>query len=339
MERNLQRMSEECAQGGVALRPHAKGHKSPYVAHRQRKLGAVGICTAKIGEAEVMVEAGVDDILVTTVATPPKIDCILSLAQRARIICVVDDAAVVEELGRRARAAGIELETLVDVNVGQNRTGVEPGQPTAVLSMRVAETRGLVFKGLQGYEGHLQHVYDEDERRSRAREAHEWLTGTAAVVKEAGLNVDSVTTAGTGTYQLVLSHQTITEVQPGSYVMMDANYARVAPPRFENALFVLAGVVSTNRPGQYILDAGWKALSTEDGMPTLRDHPVAHYSPAGDEHGRVVGLAAALKPGDLVHMVPSHCDTTVNLYDRYILVDDADNVLGELPVAARGRGA
>jgi 3-hydroxy-D-aspartate aldolase len=157
-------------------------------------------------------------------------------------------------------------------------------------------------------------------------------------IEAAGLRLPWVTTAGTGTYRLAIEHGTATEVQPGSYVAMDAQYARVRPARFENALFVLSSVVSTNRDGFSIVDAGWKTLSSDGGAPAVRDQAEATYEFAGDEHGRVAGLGA-LRQGGRVWLVPSHCDTTINLHDRYVLVGDDGQVRGSLPVAARGRSA
>lgn len=339
LQRNVDRMAADCRTAGVALRPHVKTHKSPWVASRQIAAGAVGVCAAKIGEAAVMVHGGVSDVLITTELTVPKMEAALHLSRLARVTFVADDATVVAELGRRATASGLEVSLLVDVNVGQNRCGTEPGEPALDLARACAETSGIRFAGVIGYEGHLQHVYDPEERRRLCFAANDLLAETKQTIEAAGIEVPWVTTAGTGTYRYAIEHGTATEVQPGSYPFMDCNYARVGGLPFENALFVLSGVVSVNRPGQLILDAGWKTVSTEDGPPVVREAPVAVYSVAGDEHGRVTNLAGSHRPGDKVWLVPSHCDTTVNLHDHYCLVDDGGDFLGRLPVAARGRVA
>jgi D-serine deaminase-like pyridoxal phosphate-dependent protein len=339
LNRNLERMAADCRKIGVALRPHCKSHKSPWVAARQVELGAVGVCAAKLGEAEVMVQGGIRNVLVTTELTPDKVEAALRLMRMADLTFVADDAEVMREIGRRSAREGLEVPLLVDVNVGQNRCGTEPGEAALDLARVCEETKGVRFAGLQGYEGHLQHVNDPEERRRLSFAAMDLLSETKQTVEGGGIKVDWVTTAGTGTYRLAVEHGIATEVQPGSYVAMDSQYAKVGGVQYENSLFVLAGVVSVNRPGQLIVDAGWKTLSTDDGNPAVRDAPGATWAPAGDEHGKVSGLAGKHRPGERVWLVPSHCDTTVNLHDRYSLTNDKGDFLGTLPVAARGRVA
>jgi 3-hydroxy-D-aspartate aldolase len=338
LERNLLRMAEDCRAAGVALRPHAKTHKSPWIARRQVRLGAAGVCAAKVGEAEVLIQAGIEDVLITTDLVPGTMDRALDLACLARVSVVVDSVAMARELGRRASERRLELDVLVDLNVGQERTGVEPGAPALEVATAVAEAGGLRLAGLQAYEGHCQLVFDPDEQRRRAFESYDRLAATRRLIEEAGLRLPWVTTAGTGSYRLAIEHGTATEVQPGSYVVMDGQYARVRPGRFENALFVLSSVVSTARTGQAIVDAGWKSLSSDGGAPLVKDRPEWTYQFAGDEHGRVTG-PGRWREGDRVWLVPSHCDTTINLHDRYVLTRDDGRVQGGLPVAARGRSA
>ena len=337
LRRNIARMARECAEASVALRPHTKGHKSPWIASLQMDAGAVGICTAKLSEAEVMVHSGVKNILITTEVTPPKFDRFLSLATLADITGVVDNADVLISLGRCAAMRGLEIPLLVDVNVGQERTGVDPGEPTVLLARLCAETPGIRFAGLQGYEGHLQHRYEAHVRRQAVFKALDKLSTAKKAIESEGLSVGWITTAGTGTYQYAIEHGVATEVQPGSYVVMDSNYARVAGLPFENALFVISGVVSTNRKSHIIIDAGWKSLSIEDGMPVVRDSGDATYEPAGDEHGQIKGLVAQFRPGDHIWIVPSHCDTTINLHNRYVLFRDDGRIEGEVPILGRGQ--
>jgi len=337
LNRNLERMASDCRAAGIALRPHVKTHKSPWIAGRQLALGGVGVCAAKLGEATVMAQGGVPDVLLTTELTPPKMDAAIQLLGLTRLTVVVDDAEVLAELGRRASSAGVEVPVLVDVNVGQNRCGVDPGEPALELVRTCTRTGGVGFAGLQGYEGHLQHVYDPEERRRVSLSTFELLAETKQTIEAAGVEVPWVTTAGTGTYRYAIEHGVATEVQPGSYVAMDSNYARVRDLPYESSLFVLCGVVSVNRPGQLIVDAGWKTVSTEDGPPAVRDSSEATYAPAGDEHGRITGLAGKHRPGDQLWLVPSHCDTTINLHDHYCMINDGGEFLGRLPIAARGR--
>ena len=324
--------------GGVALRPHAKTHKSPVIARKQLALGAVGICTAKIGEAEVMVANGIDNVLITTEPVPRNMDRFIALAAKATLSVTLDDADIADELGRRAAARGIVITTFVDVNVGQERTGVDAGAKVVPLVETMCKTKGLRFAGLQGYEGHCQGIKDRDTRRARARECYDRLSETKRLIEDRGIAVATVTTAGTGTARFAIEHGVATEIQPGSYCVMDSSYAQVEP-MFENALFILASVVSVQRGDALVIDAGWKAASTDAGVPAVKDHPGATYKEAGDEHGKISRLAGTHRAGDVVWLVPSHCDTTINLYDKYTLVRDDGSVEGELPIATRGKSA
>jgi len=338
LERNLHRMAGDCRAAGVALRPHTKTHKSPWIARRQLRLGAAGVCAAKVGEAEVLVQAGIEDVLITTDLVPSTMERALDLARLAHVTVVLDSVAMARELGARASLRGAELDVLLDLHVGQQRTGVEPGPAAVGVATAIAEAPGLRLAGLQAYEGHCQLVFDPDEQRRRAFASYERIASARREIEEAGLRLPWVTTAGTGSYRLAIEHGTATEVQPGSYVVMDTQYARVRPARFENALFVVSSVVSTNRDGRAVVDAGWKTLSSDGGAPAVRDRPDATYEFAGDEHGRVAGLGE-VREGDRVWLVPSHCDTTINLHDRYVLARDGGRLDGFLPVAARGRSA
>jgi 3-hydroxy-D-aspartate aldolase len=338
LERNLRRMADDCRAAGVALRPHTKTHKSPWIARRQLQLGAAGVCAAKVGEAEVLVQAGVEDVLITTDLVPSTMERVLDLAGLARVSVVLDSAAMARELSERASRRGVYLDVLVDLHVGQQRTGAEPGPAAVEVATAIAEAPGLRLAGLQAYEGHCQLVFDPEEQRRRAFASYERMAAARGEIEAAGLRLPWVTTAGTGTYRLAIEDGTATEVQPGSYVVMDTQYARVRPPRFENALFVIGSVVSTNREGRAIVDAGWKTLSSDGGAPAVRDRADATYEFAGDEHGRVAGLGG-VREGDRVWLVPSHCDTTINLHDRCVLVGDDGRLRGTLPVAARGRSA
>lgn len=337
LERNLRRMADAVRPTGVALRPHTKTHKSPWVAGRQVELGAVGVCTAKLGEAEVMVTAGIRDVLITTEIVPAKMDRLLNLAGLGSVSVVIDSVEIAGDFGRHAVARGVELGALVDVNVGQERTGANPGADAVAVARAIADAKGLRFIGIQGYEGHCQHVFDCGEQRRRAFECYEHLALTRQQILDADIPVSCVTTAGTGTYRFAIEHGVATEVQPGSYAVMDDVYRRVEQLPFENALFVVASVISTNRSGWVIVDAGWKAVSTDAGVPAVRDYPGARFEPAGDEHGRIYGLPrSAARVGEQVWLVPSHCDTTINLYDHYALVCDDGHSMGRLPIAARG---
>lgn len=334
LERNLDRMAAFATRTGKRVRPHAKTHKSPIVGRMQLDRGAIGLCCAKLGEAEVMADAGLGPLHITTeLAGEPKISRLVALRRRADVMVAVDDLDVARALSDAMRAAGLELDVLVDVNVGQDRTGVLPAA-AGELAACVASLDGLRLRGVQAYEGHLQHVYKENERRVKWRQCAEAMLEALDQVERRGLPVEIVSTAGTGTCAFAAELPEVTEVQAGSYPFMDCDYANVQGLPYEVALTVLASVVSRQRGETAVVDAGWKALSTDGGMPVVKGRPELEYAPKGDEHGGVRG--AWLVPGDRIELTPSHCDTTVNLHDQYVCVRKGV-VEAVWPIAARGR--
>lgn len=333
-ERNLDRMAAFGAATGKSIRPHAKTHKSPTIAALQLRRGAIGLCCAKLGEAEVFADAGIGPVHLTTeIAGEPKVSRLVALRKRAEVMAVVDDLEAARALSDAMRGAGLVLDVLVDVNVGQERTGVQPAR-AGELAAGVASLPGLRLRGVQAYEGHLQHVYSEAARRDQWRVCADRMLAAVDGIRGRGLAVDIVSTAGTGTSAFAAELSEVTELQAGSYPFMDCDYANVEGLPYESSLTVLASVVSRVHADMAIIDAGWKALSTDSGMPVLKGRPELVYLPKGDEHGAVRG--ASLAPGDRVELVPSHCDTTVNLYDEYICVRKGV-VEAVWPIAARGR--
>ena len=341
--RNVARMAALAAEAGLACRPHAKAHKCPHIARLQIEAGAAGVCCAKLGEAEVMAAAGIGDILVTTPAIGrSKAMRLAAAAQAARIAVVVDDPGNVADLAAAAQTAGRKLDVLVEVDVGQGRCGVPPGPRAAELARLVAGHPWLRFRGLQGYQGALQMQAGLAERRRAVRSALDLLADSAEAVRKAGIEVETLTGGGTGSSAIDAALGGLTEIQPGSYVFMDSNYRAIqwpgapAPP-FESALTVLAGVVSRPAADRAILDAGWKSISGDGGPPSAVDHPQAEFGFAGDEHSALAFPGAApLAVGDKVALMPSHCDTTVNLHDRFVVVSGGE-VEDAWEIAARGR--
>jgi D-serine deaminase-like pyridoxal phosphate-dependent protein len=296
--------------------------------------GAIGLCCAKLGEAEVMADAGVGALLITTeIAGEPKVSRLVALRRRAEVMVAVDDADVARALSDAMRAAGVVLDVLVDVNVGQERTGVAP-EAAGELAACVASLSGLRLRGMQAYEGHLQHVYREAERRTAWRACADRLLAARDGIVARFLTVEIVSTAGTGTCAFAAELPEVTEVQAGSYPFMDCDYAKVEGLPYETSLTVLASAVSRQRGDTTVIDAGWKAISTDAGMPAVKGRPELEYATKGDEHGGIRG--ARLVPGERIELIPSHCDTTVNLYDRYVCVRKGV-VEAVWPIAARGR--
>ena len=343
LERNIARMRDLATEAGLALRPHAKAHKTPVIARMQIEQGAVGVCCAKLGEAEVLAAGGVPDILITTeVVGPSKVARLMQAASLAQVAVVADNERNIAELAAAAQTAGQHLDVLVEVDVGQGRCGVPPGPEAARLARLIADSGWLRFCGLQGYQGAIQMTGDYTEREAQVTAALDKLQATASLVREAGLEIDVLTGGGTGTSIIDGGLKGLTEIQPGSYIFMDSNYDRIgwqggASQPFENALTILGTVISRPEANRVIVDVGYKAASVDSGTPRPVDLPGATFTFAGDEHGQLAfDRPSPLDVGDKVTLHPSHCDTTVNLYDHFMVT--RDGVVEDVwEIAARGR--
>jgi D-threonine aldolase len=348
-ERNLQRMADFVAKAGMRLRAHAKTHKSPEIAARQIALGAVGVCCQKVSEAEAMVDGGIADVLISNeVAGAVKLDRLAALAHRAKIGVCVDDADNVAEIEAAAAKAGATLDVLVEIDVGAGRCGTSPGKPAARIAEMIAGSPHLRFVGLQAYQGSAQHVREADARRRHIARAVELVEDTLAALRAVGLEARVIGGGGTGTYENEAASRVYNELQCGSYIFMDADYARNKREdggffdAYEHALFVHATVMSAPAPERAVVDAGLKAFAFDSGMPVPWRLPGATYHRPSDEHG-VLDLAKCTRRprrGDKVLLVPGHCDPTVNLHDCYVgirgLGTPSAHVECVWPVAARG---
>jgi 3-hydroxy-D-aspartate aldolase len=344
-ERNLRRMADTVPPNGtVRLRPHAKTHKSPHIAEKQMALGAVGVCCQKVSEAEILVDGGIPDVLVSNeVAGSTKLRRLAALARRARVGICADDADNVAALDAAAGEAGVRLRVLVEIDVGAARCGVAPGEPALHLAKAVARSPHLEFGGLQAYHGSAQHIRDYAERRAAIQRAASMAHDTKELLRRNGIECAVITGAGTGSYCFEIETGVYNELQCGSYVFMDADYAHnkdrsgAAQPEFEHALFIWTTVMSKPTGERAVVDAGLKAFSVDSGMPVVCDLPDATLDRASDEHGRIVLARAsnALHVGQKIRLIPGHCDPTVNLYDWYVGVRDG-RVECLWPVAARG---
>ncbi|QPH55865.1 DSD1 family PLP-dependent enzyme [Pontivivens ytuae] len=327
---NLAAMRRIAEEAGIALRPHAKTHKSVDVAKAQiERGGARGICCQKVSEAEVFVAGGIADVFVTNeVRDPAKIARLKALAEHARIGVCVDDPAAVAEL------AGAPLHVYVEIDVGQGRCGCAP-EDAADIARRIVETPGLTLAGLQAYQGAAQHLPDRDAAMARVMDG---VRTALAGLDGEGIACPEVTGAGTGSYAHEIASGLYTELQCGSYIFMDADYrARggdgVSP--FRHALFVLAGIMS-RAPGRAICDAGLKAMSMESGLPLVSGIEGVAYVGPSDEHGTIDDPVGRLAINDRVRLIPGHCDPTCNLHDWYVGV--RGGVVETLwPVSARGK--
>ncbi|HEY2865075.1 MAG TPA: DSD1 family PLP-dependent enzyme [Casimicrobiaceae bacterium] len=343
-EHNVQRMAAFAQSVGVRLRPHAKTHKCPTIALRQIAAGAVGQCCQKVGEAEALVRGGVRDVLVSNqVVGMPKLRRLAALAAEATIGLCFDAAEQVEAASRAAAEFGMTLGGLVEIDVGMQRCGVVPGQAASDLAQRIADAPGLEFRGLQAYHGTAQHFPTAEARQRAIAIAADAVRATVALLSRAGIDCAIVSGAGTGTFRFEGESGVWNELQAGSYVFMDTEYARIGGrdgglyTEFEHSLFVLATVMSVPTADRAVVDAGLKSYSGEKGPPWVHGRDDVELVGVSDEHGKLkVGARAArLHLGDKVMLIPGHCDPTVNLHDWYVAVRRG-RVEALWPITARG---
>jgi D-serine deaminase-like pyridoxal phosphate-dependent protein len=347
LERNLAKMAAHAAAKKIGLRPHVKTHKCPLLAKKQLALGALGVCAAKVSEAEALVDAGVDRVLITSpLASADKFERVVALAKRAPGLQVVLDApGAARAFDGSAARAGVTLGVLIDLDTGTRRTGIQPGEPALALARVVTASKHLRFDGLQAYSGHVMHVAGREERKKKSLESLAGALDTKALLERSGIAVRTLTGGGTGTYDIDCDVPGVTDLQVGSYLFMDVQYRMIGDAdgevfdTFEPSLTVLATAISQPVPQLITIDAGFKAFAHEpNAPPQFKDRAGLAYFYGGDEHGicAYTSDARTLALGDKAELIVSHCDPTVNLYDAYHVV--RDGVVRELwPITARGK--
>lgn len=342
MESNIRKLMSQLLPTGVSIRPHLKTTKSAILAQRLNDAGAKGGCVAKLSEAEVMYEKGFTDILITCeIVGWAKVRRLAGLFKKNKQLrIVVDSEEGAKAIDDALTEAGVDepIKTLIDLDVGLHRTGVQPGEPAWRFALYISTLKNLKIIGVQGYEGHLQHIHDDAARMLQCRESMDILTSTARDLRMKGHTIDVVTTGGTGTAEYCATFPGITEVQPGSFIFMDTDYRNAVGTHYANSLTILATVLSKQGPTCVTIDAGLKSLTTDSGLAECKT-PGYKYGVLGDEHGSLTweeGKAAALKVGDVVEMIPSHIDPTINLHDTYFA--HRGGIIEEIwPVDARGK--
>jgi len=344
LDRNIAKMAEFSRATGVRVRPHAKTHKAPAIALRQIAHGAVGQCVQKVGEAEALVRGGVADILVSNqVVGDRKLRRLAALAQDATIALCFDAPEQVDAASRIAKDFDVEFGALVEIDVGMERCGVAPGKAAAMLARRIADAPNLKFRGLQAYHGRAQHLPTHQQRAQAIASAIDAVRDTLGALKAENLSCEIVAGAGTGTFAFEAESGVYNELQVGSYVFMDTDYAKIGDKNgglytaFEHSLFVLASVISTPTADRAIVDAGLKSYSGEKGSPWVHGLEDVQLTNMSDEHGKLAlgPKAKPLKLGDKVWLIPGHCDPTVNLHDWYVGVRHG-RVEALWPISARG---
>ena len=347
LEANLRKMQSIADKAGKSLRPHAKTHKCSALAKKQIETGAIGVCAAKLSEAEALTAAGVGGVLITgPVATKSKIDRVVSLLAKApSLMIAVDNPGTVEMLGAALRENGLSMDVLADIDIGLKRTGVMPGS-AAAFADHVLSQRNLRLRGIQAYAGHVQHIKSYDDRKT---ESLRCLAEAVAVFRNLRPKLGPhpiFSASGTGTHDIDLSVSEITELQVGSYVCMDAEYMAVGSAADESrftafapALRLLTAVVSANQKGFVTVDAGLKSLYRDGATPQVLGSGECRlrYDWFGDEYGKISYDETTRPPavGELFELVTSHCDPTINLFDRFFLAR-GEELVGSWTIDLRG---
>jgi D-serine deaminase-like pyridoxal phosphate-dependent protein len=348
LDRNIASMAAFAASHGLKLRPHAKTHKSVDIARRQIAAGAVGLCCAKIGEAEALADGGIAGLHITSPVVPaPAVERLAALNLRTTgLMTVLDNSDNARAIARAVEKAGdASLSVIIDVDPGIHRTGVASAEAAVALFEAIRALPALAYRGVQFYCGSHQHIHSYAEREAAMRERADYLRAVIVALTEAGGAPEIVTGGGTGTHRIDAGLGIFTELQVGSYVFMDDEYRACdltgeqdAPIPFETALMIDTSVISANTPGLFTLDAGIKSMATDGPLPTVETgaDESARFFLMGDEHGALMTQPDSLALGDRVSLRTPHCDPTVNLYDNYHVVR-GQTLDAIWPVSGRGR--
>jgi D-serine deaminase-like pyridoxal phosphate-dependent protein len=348
LEQNLAKMQATAWAAGKNLRPHAKTHKCSILAKKQIQAGALGACTAKVSEAEVLADAGVQGILITgPVVTEPKINRLLAILQKDPTVMVaVDHPDNVRRLDEALQAQNLSLGVLLDLDVGLGRTGVSP-EAAPELAGHILKSQKLQLRGIQAYAGQVQHIAKFAERKKASHECMQRAADLFRQLKEKETRCTIFSGSGTGTFDIDIDIAEQTELQVGSYAVMDAEYLNVGsqadPERFapfQPALTLLTSVVSVNQDRFVTVDAGLKTLYQHGGIPWVvsRDYSGLKYEWFGDEYGKLIRSGDDNLPelGSVLELVTSHCDPTINQFDCFYITR-GDKVIDTWPIDLRGK--
>ena len=325
MQSNIARIVAACRAHGVAWRPHSKAHKTPEIAKMQIAAGAIGVTCAKLGEAEVMAAAGIRDILIANqIVGSIKVGRLVELADRADPVVCADSIENLTELDKAFRQADTRLRVAIEVNIGMNRAGVEPGAPVAEVAREIASRPGLRFVGVVGWESHATTIADASEKERTVREAVALLTASARACKEAGQRIEVVSCGGTGTFPYCVQQPGVTEVQVGGAIFSDMHYLTHYHVDFSPALTVLTTVSSRPTPTRIVVDAGKKTMSGDAAMPAPSDLPPIVALKLSAEHSKIelAHPSDIPKIGDKIEFIVGYSDTTVHLHEEIVGVRD-----------------
>ncbi len=335
-DRNLARMAAFFRDRPAKLRPHFKNHKCVTLAKRQLAAGAVGMTCAKLGEAEVLVDHGIQDVLIANqVVGETKMARLAQLATRARIGVAIDHLDHATAISKAATEAGATVHLLIEVDIGMGRCGILPGAPVIELARRVKGLSGVHFAGLQAYEGHLVNVLDREERSRRAKADMQQAIETRQMLEAVGIPVSCMSGCSSATYDSTGTLPGVDEIQAGTYATMDRQYQRLVP-EFEIAMSVLVQVISRPSADKAVLNVGVKGAGAEFGVPGIRDFPDVEIPFFLAEEHVVVNRSPDWKIGQVLHLIPSHACTTCNLYREFVVHEDG-KVVEIWPIEASGK--
>ncbi|MGA2301533.1 MAG: alanine racemase [Candidatus Acidiferrum sp.] len=317
MEQNLRSITKFFSTQNAKLRPHFKNHRVLELAALQLQHGALGITCARLWQAEKLVHSGIREVLIANeIAGEASLQRFVQLSREAPVMVAVDNASVVRDLARLARDHQANVNVLVDVDLGLKRCGVPPGEPGVALARLILE-QGLRFRGIMGYEGHLQPQVPGPEKLASVRHAMEALLDTRNRIAAAGIPVEIVSCGGTGDYSISGIYPGVTENQAGSFLLMDTWYAPFAPD-FKVALSVLATVISKTPGERIVVDAGVKAISGERGLPSVKGISGLKLKALHAEHApiEILDPAVPVEVGDKIEIAVHYHDGTINLHRR-----------------------
>ncbi|MBS0219658.1 MAG: DSD1 family PLP-dependent enzyme [Proteobacteria bacterium] len=339
MAANIDRISRTCSENGVAWRPHIKGQKTPEIARAEIAAGAIGITCAKLGEAEVMAEAGIRDILIANqIIGASKIGRVVALLDRADAIVAVDDLQNINALAEAAGAGNRRLRIVIEVNIGMNRAGVEPGGSVVALAAAITRCPALQFAGLMGWESHATTIPDPSKKRTAVAEAIGLLTSSAAACRAAGYPPSIVSCGGSGTFPFCAEQPGVTEIQAGGGIFGDEHYREHYHVNFQRALTLMATVTSRPTATRIVVDAGRKAMSGDAAMPVPIGLPGVQSVRLSAEHATIELTVGSAVPaiGDRVEFAVGYSDTTVHLHEEIFAIR-GDRVEAAWPVLGRGK--
>lgn len=337
---NIGFMSDFIKEVGCTIRPHFKTHKCPVIAHMQMQAGASGITCAKTGEAEVLAKCGISDILIANqVVEKSKLLRLAGLAKYCTITIAADDEKNMEDVSDAAVLMNSVIRILIDVDVGMGRCGVRSKEQALSLAAKINGLPGLQLIGVMGYEGHCVFLGDDMERETGTKAANSRLVEFKEFLGNQGYCMEVASGSGTGTCSFAARNPGMTEMQAGSYVFMDEKYKGILKNDFGNSLYILSTVISRPCKGLAVLDCGMKSMTHEFGMPAIISHEGMIIRKLSEEHANVeltTPEAEKIRIGEKVKIIPSHCCTTVNLHDRYV-IESNGRIAGEWEIYGRGK--